>query len=98
MGIRMVTPIVAPATAGFDPARAPARMARSEAHFERASSLVTPDMIAEAVVCGPDADRHAENVRQFEQAGYDEVYVQQIGPDQEQFFRFWSEEVLPKLR
>jgi G6PDH family F420-dependent oxidoreductase len=67
-------------------------------HFEQASQLVTPDMIAQSVVCGPDADRHAENFREFEQAGYDEVYVGQIGPDQEQFFRFWHEEVLPKLR
>ena len=75
-----------------------AQVLPTPAHFEQASSLVTPDMVGEAVVCGPDADRHAENVRQFEQAGYDEVYVQQIGPDQEQFFRFWSEEVLPKLR
>ncbi len=31
-------------------------------------------------------------------AGYDEVFVQQIGPDQEGFFRFWAEEVAPKLR
>ena len=73
-------------------------MLPTPAHFEQASALVTPDMVGEAVVCGPDADRHAESVRQFEQAGYDEVYVQQIGPDQEQFFRFWSEEVLSKLR
>ncbi len=31
-------------------------------------------------------------------AGYDEVFVQQIGPDQEGFFRFYAEEVLPGLR
>ena len=63
-----------------------------------ATVLYVPDMVGESVVCGPDADRHAENVRQYVDAGYDELYVQQIGPDQEAFFRFWSEEVLPKLR
>src|SRR5918911_2010817 len=68
------------------------------ANFEQASSLVTPEMVGQSLVCGPDADRHAENVREFVDAGYDEVYVGQIGPDQEGFFRFWSEEVLPKLR
>ena len=57
-----------------------------------------PDMIAESVVCGPDADRHAENVRQFVQAGYDEVYVQQVGSDHEGFFRGWREHVLPEFR
>jgi G6PDH family F420-dependent oxidoreductase len=75
-----------------------AQVLPTPAHFEQASQLVTPDMIAQSVVCGPDADRHAQNVRQFVEAGYDEVYVQQIGPDQEGFFRFWSEEVQPKLR
>jgi G6PDH family F420-dependent oxidoreductase len=75
-----------------------AQVLPTPAHFEQASQLVTPDMVGQAVVCGPDADRHAENVRQFVQAGYDEVYIQQIGPDQEEFFRFWSEDILPKLR
>ena len=55
-------------------------------------------MVGKSVVCGPDADRHVQQVRSFVDAGYDEVYVQQIGPDQEGFFRFWSEEVTPKLR
>jgi G6PDH family F420-dependent oxidoreductase len=74
-----------------------AQVLPTPAHFEQASQLVTPEMIAQSVVCGPDADRHAQNVRQFVEAGYDEVYVEQIGPDQEGFFRFWSEEVQPKL-
>jgi G6PDH family F420-dependent oxidoreductase len=75
-----------------------AQILPTPAHFEQASSLVTPEMVGQSVVCGPDADRHVEQVRSFVDAGYDEVYVQQIGPDQEQFFRFWSEEVAPKLR
>jgi G6PDH family F420-dependent oxidoreductase len=67
-------------------------------HFMQASSLVTEDMIAEAVVCGDDVDQHVESLREYVAAGYDEVYVQQIGPDQEGFFRFYTEEVLPRLR
>ena len=67
-------------------------------HFEQATSLVTEEMVAEAVVCGPDPERHVENIRQAAEAGYDEVYVQQIGPEQEAFFRFYEKEVLPGLR
>ena len=67
-------------------------------HFEQASTLVTPEMVADAVVCGHDADRFVQNVREFAEADYDEVFVQQIGPDQQGFFRFWEAEVLPKLR
>jgi G6PDH family F420-dependent oxidoreductase len=75
-----------------------AQLLPTPATFEQASSLVTPEMVGQSLVCGSDAGRHAENVRQFVEAGYDEVYVGQIGPDQEGFFRFWSEAVLPKLR
>jgi hypothetical protein len=67
-------------------------------HFEQATSLVTEEMVAEAVVCGPDPERHIENIKQAAEAGYDEVYVQQIGPEQAAFFRFYEREVLPALR
>jgi len=67
-------------------------------HFEQASSLVTEEMIGEAIVCGPDVDRHVAAVQQYVDAGYDEVYVGQIGPDQEGFFTFYEREVLPRLR
>jgi len=67
-------------------------------HFEQASSLVTEEMMAEAVPCGPDPEEHLESIRQYVDAGFDEIYVQQIGPEQEDFFRFYEKEVLPKLR
>jgi G6PDH family F420-dependent oxidoreductase len=66
--------------------------------FEDAMSLVPKEMVGESVTCGPDVDAHVGQLREYVEAGADEVYVQQIGPDQEQFFRFWSQEVLPKLR
>jgi G6PDH family F420-dependent oxidoreductase len=65
-------------------------------HFEQASTLVTPEMIAEAVPCGPDPARYAERVQSYVDAGFDEVYVQQIGADNG-FFEFWSREVAPKV-
>jgi hypothetical protein len=30
--------------------------------------------------------------------GYTEIYMHQIGPDQEGFFRFFEKEILPELR
>ena len=35
-------------------------------------------------------------IQAFAEAGYDHVYVHQVGPDQEGFFRFYQQEVLPK--
>jgi hypothetical protein len=61
-------------------------------------SLVPPDQVAESVTCGPDTEKHAAQVRQHFDAGIDEVYVQQNGPDMDGFFTAWEREVLPQLR
>jgi G6PDH family F420-dependent oxidoreductase len=67
------------------------------AHFEEAASLVTEDQIGEMVACGPDPERHAASIRTYLDAGFDEVYVSQIGPDQEGFLEFFNREVRPRL-
>lgn len=75
-----------------------AQVLPTPAHFEQATQLVTEEMVAEAVPCGPDPEPHREMIRRYADAGYDEVYVQQIGPDQESFFRFYEKEILPEFR
>lgn len=67
-------------------------------YFEQAAQLVTPDHIRENVVCGPDVERYVEAVREYVDAGFDHVYLHQIGPDQEAFLDFSEHELLPKLR
>jgi G6PDH family F420-dependent oxidoreductase len=66
-------------------------------HFESAAANVTEDMVADAVPCGPDPERHIKAIRQFLDAGFDEVYINQIGPDQEGFFDFYAKELAPRL-
>jgi len=66
-------------------------------HFEQASELVTPEMIRSAIPCGPDPERYAKKVKEFAKAGFDELYVQQIGPSQQEFFEFWAKEVVPLI-
>jgi G6PDH family F420-dependent oxidoreductase len=67
-------------------------------HFEQASTLVTEEMVAESVPCGPDLDRHLEQIKAYEEAGFDELYINQIGPDQDAFFAAYREQVLPCVR
>lgn len=67
------------------------------AHFEQAAKMLTEEDTAEAIVCGPDPERHLAKIKEFAGAGYDHIYVHQIGPDQEGFFQFYAERVLPKL-
>ncbi|HEX2132580.1 MAG TPA: TIGR03557 family F420-dependent LLM class oxidoreductase [Actinophytocola sp.] len=64
-------------------------------HFEQASQLVTRDMMAGTLPCGPDVEAYQRTVKSYEDAGFDEVYVAQIGPRQEEFFDFWRTKVRP---
>ncbi|MDN3258495.1 LLM class F420-dependent oxidoreductase [Streptomyces sp. CSDS2] len=69
----------------------------SPRHFEQLHELVTEDMVREKVVCGDDADQHVSTLRAFADAGFDRIYVNQIGPDQRGFFDFYRTKVLPQL-
>lgn len=70
----------------------------SPKHFEQASELVTPEMTREATTCGRDVDRHVETFQTYAEAGFDEVYVSNMGPHHQQFFDLYRDEVLPRLR
>jgi len=67
------------------------------AHFEQASSVVTKEQIAESVSCGPDPSPVVDKIGEMVAAGIDHVYLHQIGPDQEGFGRFWTDQVSPQL-
>jgi coenzyme F420-dependent glucose-6-phosphate dehydrogenase len=58
---------------------------------------VSEDDVAEAVICGPDPERHLKAIREYDQAGFTHVFVHQIGPEQEAFLRFYADKVLPEL-
>jgi coenzyme F420-dependent glucose-6-phosphate dehydrogenase len=64
-------------------------------HFEQAAELVSEDDVAETVVCGPDPEAHLAAIELYADAGYDHVYVHQVGPDQEGFLDFYGREILP---
>lgn len=66
-------------------------------HFEQASQLVTEEQVARNVACGDDVDEHVAALRAFADAGFDHVYVHQIGPDRRGFFDFYRAKVLPQL-
>ncbi len=68
-----------------------AQILPTPAHFEQASQL------AQDTPCGPDVDRHVEAIKAYEQAGFDELYVNQIGAGQDAFFEAYRDEVLPRL-
>jgi G6PDH family F420-dependent oxidoreductase len=65
-------------------------------HFGQLCRVITEEMIS--APCGPDPGVHAAGLRQFADAGFDEVYVSQVGGAPESFFEFFAEQVLPRVR
>jgi G6PDH family F420-dependent oxidoreductase len=63
-------------------------------HFEQ----VTEDQVAEVIPCGPDIDAHIAAIQQYADAGFDELYIQQIGGHVERFFDVYTAEILPRFR
>lgn len=66
-------------------------------HFEQASEMVTDSALREAMPLGPDPEPVLSKVNECLAAGYDHVYLHQVGPDQGGFFSFWERELQPQL-
>lgn len=64
-------------------------------HFEQLAAMVRKEDIEKFVVCGPDPEQHMGKIREYADAGYDHIYVHQVGPKQEAFFRFYQREIMP---
>ncbi len=65
--------------------------------LEAVGELVTEEMMVGTGTCGADSHHHLDMVGKHIDAGFGEIYVQQIGPD-ETFFEGWANNVLPELR
>lgn len=68
------------------------------AEFEAVAELVDEEAVAEKMICGPDPERHLEEIESYRKAGFDHVYIHQVGPDQNGFFEFYQQEILPKFK
>jgi coenzyme F420-dependent glucose-6-phosphate dehydrogenase len=66
-------------------------------YLEQAAKTVRPEDVAKKVTCGPDPDKHLHAIEKYAKAGFDHVYVHQVGPDQAGFMRFYEREILPNL-
>jgi coenzyme F420-dependent glucose-6-phosphate dehydrogenase len=67
------------------------------AHFEAATALVSEDDVTASILCDQDPQSHIDRLREYGEAGYDRVAVQQVGLDQEHFLDMYAESVLPSF-
>lgn len=68
---------------------------RTFVHFKQAVEPLTEEQIVGEMPCGPDPEVHIKAIQEKIDAGFEMVYLHQIGRDQEGFFRFYEQEILP---
>lgn len=71
---------------------------RSPEDFAAMAALVREEDFAGRVLISTDLDAHREQLQGFIDLGFDEIYVHNVGRNQEQFFRVFGEQVLPRLK
>jgi G6PDH family F420-dependent oxidoreductase len=67
-------------------------------HYEQAAANATEEQVAEGILCSNDPAQHVAALREFFDAGYERVPVQQCGQDQDRLLDLYEREVLPELR
>ena len=67
------------------------------AHFEQAAKMLTEDDVAKEVICGPDPEPVLQQIKKYGEAGYDHIWLHQVGPDQEGFFKFVEKSIVPRF-
>lgn len=75
-----------------------AQVLPSPTHFEQATTLVPEQAVRDLIPTGPDPAPHLAAIEKYRRAGYDEVYVANIGPHWPDFFDLYAKEVLPAAR
>lgn len=66
-------------------------------HFEQATELVDVERATEKTPCGPDPTPYVESIAQYRDAGFTEVFLQQVGPRHREFLEFFRRDVRPLL-
>ncbi|MEV0005841.1 LLM class F420-dependent oxidoreductase [Micromonospora sp. NPDC050980] len=67
-------------------------------NFEAASRTVTEDDIRQQFAVGPDPDTHVAAVKEYADAGFDHVVLQNAGPDPDGFLDFYRDTLAERLR
>ncbi|HWO94656.1 MAG TPA: TIGR03557 family F420-dependent LLM class oxidoreductase [Dehalococcoidia bacterium] len=71
---------------------------QSPSDFDALAKLTRDEEKVKGFALGPDPEVHLATLRAYVEAGYTHVYVHQVGPDQEGFFRFYERNILPEFQ
>jgi len=65
--------------------------------FEKAVSVVSEEQATANIACGPDLAKQAQAINEAVEAGFRKISIHNIGPFQEEFFKFYKNQVIPNL-
>lgn len=71
---------------------------RNPEDFEAMARLVRPEDFQNRVLISADIDEHRAYLQRYVDMGFDEIYLHNVGRNQEAFLRAYGEHVLPRLR
>lgn len=70
---------------------------RNPEDFEAMSKLVRPENYKNRVLISPDLQDHIDHIKHYIDLGFTEVYVHNVGRNQEAFIKAYGEKVLPAV-
>jgi len=70
---------------------------RNPEDFEAMAKLVRPENYKNRVLISPDPAVHVAHIQHFIDLGFDQVYVHNVGRNQEGFIAVYGKDVIPKL-
>jgi coenzyme F420-dependent glucose-6-phosphate dehydrogenase len=76
----------------------PKQDVRSPDDFAAMARLVREENFKGRVLISTDLDEHRAHLQGFVDLGFDEIYVHNVGRNQEAFIKAFGEQVVPKLR
>jgi G6PDH family F420-dependent oxidoreductase len=71
---------------------------RAPEEFAAIAKMLRPEHFEGRVLMSPDLDEHRAHLQQFIDLGFDEIYVHNVGRNQEAFLQAFGAHVLPALR
>lgn len=66
-------------------------------HFEDVVAAMDRPAVSDDIVLGPKVDDYLDAIQKISEAGYNHVYIHQVGPDQADFFDFFKTKLRPEL-
>ncbi|RIK43850.1 MAG: LLM class F420-dependent oxidoreductase [Chloroflexi bacterium] len=71
---------------------------RNPEDFDAMARLVRPEDFQNRVLISPDIDEHLDYLQRYIDMGFDEIYLHNVGRNQEAFIHAYGTRVLPRLK